>query len=119
GCRGGGLRRWPPPGDSRGERQEASVVIEGLLLTLAISIAGGLGAVLRHTVDVAVQVRSADGRSGTFVVNVSGSFVLGLVVGLVPDHPWDDVLGVGLLGGYTTFSTAMLQVVQSFGEQDG
>ncbi len=87
------------------------------MLALAISVAGGLGAAARYTVDRMVERSTASGRWGTFVVNVSGSFALGLVVGLVPADPWVAVLGTGLLGGYTTFSTAMLQVVQGAGER--
>jgi CrcB protein len=46
---------------------------------------------------------------GTFVVNVSGSFVLGLLTGLVLYHAFPAngrlIIGVGLIGAYTTFST--------------
>lgn len=78
-------------------------------LALAVSLAGGVGAVLRYVVDVLVQHRTgAELPYGTLVVNVTGSFLLGLLVGLVPADPPSDaavVLGAGVLGGYTTLST--------------
>jgi CrcB protein len=51
---------------------------------------------------------------GTFVVNISGAFILGLLVGLgengfLNDGPWRSALTVGFLGAYTTFSTLMLE----------
>lgn len=77
---------------------------------LAIAVAGAIGAPLRYLVDGAVSDRV---RSlfpwGTFVVNMSGSFALGLITGLVLYHafPADGrlIIGVGLIGAYTTFST--------------
>ena len=80
------------------------------MLTLLAALAAGLGAVLRVVVDAALTNRL--GRPfpwGTFVVNVSGSFALGLVVGLSLHHGLGErtavVLGAGLTGGYTTMST--------------
>jgi CrcB protein len=53
---------------------------------------------------------------GTVIVNVSGSFTLGLVSGLVLAHAAPDglrlVVGTGFLGGYTTFSTASFETVR-------
>jgi len=53
---------------------------------------------------------------GTVVVNVTGAFCLGVVVGVAGEgHLGDDavdVVGVGLLGGYTTFSTWMVESVE-------
>ena len=51
---------------------------------------------------------------GTFLVNISGAFLLGLLIGLgeqgfLPSGPWRTVLAVGFLGAYTTFSTLMLE----------
>jgi CrcB protein len=77
---------------------------------LAIAVAGAIGAPLRYLIDGAVSDRV---RSlfpwGTFVVNMSGSFALGLITGLVLYHafPADGrlIIGVGLIGAYTTFST--------------
>lgn len=75
-----------------------------------VALAGGLGAGLRFLVDGLVQ-RRVHGKVplGTLVVNVTGSFVLGLLVALLPDGDALTVLGVGLLGGYTTFSAASLE----------
>lgn len=79
-------------------------------LWVTIAVAGAIGAPLRYVVDGVVSDRArATFPFGTFVVNVSGSFVLGLVSGLVIYHafPADGrlVIGVGLIGAYTTFST--------------
>ena len=52
---------------------------------------------------------------GTALINVSGSFLLGLVTGLVTRGMPEEVLvvvGTGLLGGYTTFSTASVETVR-------
>lgn len=80
------------------------------LLFLGAALAGGLGAVLRYLADLGVA-RFAGRRFpwGILLVNVSGSFALGVVTTALPEAAF--VLGAGLLGGYTTFSTAMLDTV--------
>lgn len=80
------------------------------LLFLGAALAGGVGAVLRYLVDLGVA-RLAGRRFpwGILLVNVSGSFALGVVVAALPDAVF--LVGAGLLGGYTTFSTAMLDAV--------
>ncbi|KAA0960240.1 CrcB family protein [Microbacterium sp. ANT_H45B] len=80
------------------------------LLFVAAALAGGVGAVLRYLVDLGVA--TVAGRRfpwGIFVVNLTGSFALGVVTAALPDQAF--LLGAGLLGGYTTFSTAMLDTV--------
>jgi CrcB protein len=79
-------------------------------LALAVSAAAALGAVGRYLVDVVIQRSHRSGLPwGTFVINVTGSLVLGLVTGLAAHHGLGGhlsaVLGVGLCGGYTTWST--------------
>nr|WP_085528537.1 fluoride efflux transporter CrcB [Kocuria massiliensis] len=81
---------------------------------LAVCLAGGLGAVLRMLVDG--WVKSLVGASlpwATAVINVSGSLALGLVTGLATSHVLTPevqaAVGTGLLGGYTTFSTASVE----------
>lgn len=82
---------------------------------VATALAGGIGAGLRYVVDVLV-VGGRPGRLplGTLVVNVTGSFALGVLTGLGAGFVGTDlawVLGVGLLGGYTTFSTVSAESV--------
>ena len=94
------------------------------LLFCALCAAGGLGAGCRFVLDGAVKARLA-ARSGdssaaglpwaTFLINATGSLVLGMVTGLVTagtlPADWQPVVGTGFLGGYTTFSTAMVETV--------
>ncbi|HVT20465.1 MAG TPA: fluoride efflux transporter CrcB [Mycobacteriales bacterium] len=79
-------------------------------LALLVAAAAALGAAARYAADLAVQRRLPSVLPwGTFVVNVTGSFVLGVVTGLANHHGlgarWVAVIGTGLLGGYTTWST--------------
>lgn len=80
------------------------------LIFVAAALAGGVGAVLRYLADLAV-VRLAGRRFpwGILLVNVSGSFAIGLAAGLAPAALF--IVSAGLLGGYTTFSTAMVDTV--------
>jgi len=80
------------------------------MLLLAVSAAAGAGALLRYGVDVAVTRRlHTEWPVGTFVINVSGSLLLGLMVGLSVHHGLSttalDVVGAGFAGGFTTLST--------------
>jgi CrcB protein len=45
----------------------------------------------------------------TLLINVTGSFALGLLVGAGTDDTWRAIAGTGFLGGYTTFSTASVE----------
>ena len=87
--------------------------------TLVIGLAGALGAVSRHQLESFVNRLFGDAFPwGTFIVNVSGSFMLGALVGVFArrlDVPLWLQAGatVGFLGAYTTFSTLSLQVYRS------
>lgn len=77
---------------------------------IGVGLVGGFGALLRFFVDGLVAGR--DGRDfplGTFVVNLTGAVLLGLLVGLGVGG--DDLLlaGTATIGSYTTFSTWMLE----------
>jgi CrcB protein len=81
-----------------------------------IALGGALGSVLRYTVDGAVVDRFGPTALGTFVVNLTGALVLGLFLG-VTEERWlapplaRPAIAIGLLGGYTTFSTLMFETV--------
>lgn len=83
-------------------------------LMLVVAVSGGLGAALRYVVD-GLLTPARDGRFplGILVVNVTGSFALGLLTGLgttvAPELAV--AVGIGLLGGYTTFSTVSVETV--------
>jgi len=82
---------------------------------VAMAFAGGAGAACRFMLDGFVQARVRISYPvGTTVINVTGSFLLGLVTGIAHALPqeWRLILGTGLLGGYTTFSTASLETVR-------
>ena len=75
------------------------------LLLLLIGVAGGAGAALRWGIEVLALPWSHRFPWGILLVNVTGSFALGLVTGLFGASELGWVLGTGLLGGYTTFSS--------------
>ncbi|WP_439591302.1 fluoride efflux transporter FluC [Microbacterium sp.] len=82
------------------------------LLFLAVALAGGVGAGLRYLVDVRTSLAvGARFPWGILVVNISGSFALGVVAGSAPGTPLAWIVGVGLLGGYTTFSSVAVTTV--------
>ena len=76
-----------------------------------IGIGGFLGAISRY--GIALWIGQRWGRNfplGTFVINVSGSFLIGLLMSLFTERfmvnpQWRLMLVVGFLGAYTTFST--------------
>ncbi len=80
------------------------------LVWIAVGLLGGVGALLRFFVDglIAGHV-GRDFPFGTFVVNLTGTAVLGFLVGL--GFTGDRLLlaGTATLGSYTTFSTWMLE----------
>ncbi|WP_317451074.1 CrcB family protein [Microbacterium thalassium] len=82
------------------------------LLMLLVALAGGAGAGLRYVVDRLVPARRGF-PVGVLLVNISGSLALGVLTGLgaVVAPQLGLVLGLGLLGGYTTFSTVSVESV--------
>jgi CrcB protein len=80
------------------------------VVAVAIGLIGGVGALARFALDGAVASRLPGAFPyGTFVVNVLGSFVLGLLVGAALSPDALRLAGTGLLGSFTTFSTWMLE----------
>jgi fluoride exporter len=77
---------------------------------ILVAAMGAVGSLLRFRLDALVQ-RRANGAFplGTLAVNLVGSFCLGLLTGLGVAGDTLLVLGTGLLGSFTTFSTWMLE----------
>ena len=83
---------------------------------LLVFLGGGTGALLRFGVG-----RVVGGPAATLVVNVAGCFLMGLLAGWLLSREqsdgWRLLLGVGLLGGFTTFSAFALDFANLWREQ--
>jgi fluoride exporter len=78
-----------------------------------VFLGGGGGAALRHAVHHLCKPWCESFPWHTLAINVAGSFLLGvLAVQCKPHSAWYLLLGVGLCGGFTTFSTFSLEVVK-------
>lgn len=85
------------------------------MTALLVAVGGGLGAVLRWQLSTKARAKGATPAGGTLLVNVLGSFVLGVLAGWGSRPDWVmPLLGVGVCGGLTTFSTHALEVVQAW-----
>lgn len=92
------------------------------MMVLVMTIFGGLGATSRFMSDG--LIRTVLGRRfpwATMIINATGSFILGLVTGLVLHHHGSVdmklVIGTGFCGGFTTFSTACFESVRLLEEK--
>ena len=76
------------------------------MTVVAVGLLGGVGAVGRLLLDGAVSARrSGTFPAGTFVVNLAGSLVLGVLVGAGTGEEGLRLFATGLIGSFTTFST--------------
>jgi CrcB protein len=81
---------------------------------LLVFVGGGLGASLRHLINVTcARCLGTSFPWGTFIINITGSTVMGLIAGYLAfkgeaSQPWRLFLMTGILGGYTTFSAFSL-----------
>ena len=99
-----------PPGPRPRRRRPQLVVL------VALGCGGVVGAVSRYAVSLALPTGTGGFPWGTFAVNVSGSALLGLVlVLLIERFPLGrlarPVIGTGVIGAYTTFSTYVVEAV--------
>lgn len=88
-----------------------------IMTTLVVAVAGGVGAAIRLAMNGAIHRRVRPRYPVALtIINVSGSFFLGLISGLAGSHlltpEWGIVLGVGLVGGFTAFSTTSFQTLR-------
>lgn len=96
-------------------------------MILLVALGGAVGAMARYAVDLLLgapwSAHRGRGRRGVAlaVINVTGSLLIGLVAGLalrgLVSPELRTVLATGVLGGYTTFSAASLDVVEQSGRE--
>ena len=83
---------------------------------LMVFLGAGLGGAARHGVNLlALRLIGSGFPAGTLIVNIVGSFIMGLMVGWFankadPGQSWRLFLTTGILGGFTTFSAFSLDV---------
>lgn len=87
------------------------------MTVLLICIFGGLGAAARFVLDGVIRARRAHKLPvATIIINVSGSLLIGFLAGAHISGPLTDsvylIAATGFCGGYTTFSTAMVETVR-------
>jgi fluoride exporter len=87
------------------------------VIVVALGCGGVLGAVSRYAVSLAIPTQAAHFPWDTFLVNVSGSAVLGFILILLLEQFPNGrlarpVIGTGFIGAYTTFSTFMVEAIQ-------
>lgn len=87
------------------------------MIWIAIALLGAAGAIARYLVDRAIMLRLATSAPvGTLVINLSGSLLLGVLIGLAHRGlaTTDEVLvlGDGFIGAFTTFSTFTVETLQ-------
>jgi CrcB protein len=105
----GSVRSGPTPRRRRARQIQAIIVV-------SLGIGGALGAVSRYALSLAVPTVTGGFPWSTFMINLSGSAVLGFVLVLIVEQfPRGrlarPVIGTGFIGAYTTFSTYMVDTV--------
>ncbi len=87
-----------------------------MLNVLLVALGGGLGAAGRYGVSLALPVKPGEWPWTTFGINIVGSLLIGVLAGWLarnPDgEPWRLFLGIGVLGGFTTFSAYSLETLR-------
>lgn len=108
------LERVDPDVDLHVPLDRSELVRHHVSTLAAIAVGGALGAVARQLVGEALPTVPGAFPWGTFLINVGGSWLIGILMAILglrpaPHRLLRPFLGVGILGGFTTFSTYAVQ----------
>jgi CrcB protein len=92
---------------------------------LWVGLGGALGSIARYAVGLVIYERTGTRFPyGTFVINVSGCFVIGLVLTVLDERlglspAWREAVAIGFVGAFTTFSTFEYETLRAVQHGDG
>lgn len=87
-----------------------------MMAFLLVGFGAALGAVCRYGINRYFEKRPHFFPKATLVINLTGAFILGVIVGLQIDQQLYLLLGTGVMGGYTTFSTFNFELLSLYQE---
>lgn len=106
-------------GASEGAGAQSRVQAGGrgtIAATALVALGGALGVVLRYAMSGWLEAALGSAGYSTLAINVLGAFALGLAVAyLGHDHRWFPLVGPGVLGGFTTYSSLAVSAVLLLG----
>jgi fluoride exporter len=102
--------------DAWSQRARRRFIRPQVIIVISLAFGGSIGAVARYAISLALPTETGRFPWGTFLINITGSFILGfLLIVLIEQFPMGrlarPVIGTGLIGAYTTFSTFMVESV--------
>ncbi|OTW69323.1 camphor resistance protein CrcB [Bacillus thuringiensis serovar roskildiensis] len=84
-----------------------------MIEALLVAIGGFFGAITRFAISNWFKKRNKTSFPiATFLINITGAFLLGYIIGNEGSTSWQLLLGTGFMGAFTTFSTFKLESVQ-------
>ena len=107
---------FEPPEEWGRRRKRRRFIRPQVLIVGSLAVGGSVGAIARYAISLALPTVTGRFPWGTFIINTSGSFLLGfLLIILIEQFPRGrlarPVICTGVLGAYTTFSTFMVEAV--------
>ena len=109
---------------SGGEIVRESKFMKTLIPYGLVALGGALGAIMRYWLGGVIAARLGTGFPyGTFIINITGSFMIGLILTLITEritvHPyWRLFFPIGFIGAYTTFSTFEYETFKAIEEKN-
>ncbi|PEW80568.1 fluoride efflux transporter CrcB [Bacillus cereus] len=90
-----------------------------MMEALLVATGGFFGAIIRFAISNWFKKRNKTSFPiATFLINITGAFLLGYIIGNGVTTSWQLLLGTGFMGAFTTFSTFKLESIQLFNRKN-